>query len=416
MSETGQSGRQLGLRLQSALVLPLARGIYTVVALGCLLAVMGGALYLVYLQTSIASHPTTLPVPPPYQADGVALAPRDRVVDLAGIGARLEPPANIRLAVVTPTLHTPPEAGTLIGRFLADTPNALATYPEGVSLLGGRDAELFERVSDGRNQAIGLAARPALVAELTEALSDIKEETRRSFELRVVARDQYGIASAPTDLSFELTLAPKPADAAAPPSASQPELEATELEKIARDIARTVEPEVNPAHFSAYKTALALPERCGSSETDTSFISNFRRAVDEMGPRLTASNVEAFYTGLVRCLGRDPRQRGRRARGLEGGAGGRPAGSRGGAPAGPGGERVAVAGTRGQGLRGQGALGRGPVGDRRGPGDLSLGGPGAGLPGHRRPLTRGAGRHGVAGAPVARREEPRVRLGEPLTP
>lgn len=303
MSETGQSGRKLGLRLQSALVLPLARGIYTVVALGCLLAVMGGALYLVYLQTSIASHPTTLPVPPPYQGDGVSVAPSDRVVDLARVGARLDPPANIRFSVTTGPLTEPPGEGVAIGRFVADTPNGLAPFPEGVSLLGGRDAGLFERVGDGRDQAVALAARPALVEEITESLKDLTGQTKRSFEVRVVARDAYGSVSPPTDLTFDLVLAPKRATPEAPPPSSEPQAEATELQTIAREIAQTVEPEVNPAHFAAYKAALAVPERCGSSETDTSFISNFRRAVDEMGPRLTASNVEAFYAGLCDAWG-----------------------------------------------------------------------------------------------------------------
>ena len=282
MSETGQPGRQLGLRLQSALVLPLARGLYLAVALGCLLAVFGGVLYLVYLQTTIAGQPRTLPVPPAYDGGGVSAPSSERVVDLARVGARLDPPANIRFAVSTGTLTEPPREGVVIGRFLADTPNGLAPFPDGVSLIGGRDAGLFERVSDGREKTVALAARPALVAEITESLKDLTEQTRRSFEVRAVARDAYGNVSPPTDLTFDLVLAPKrPAPAASAP-APEPEAEASELQKIAREIARTVEPEVNPAHFAVYKTALAVPERCGSSEGDETFLANYRRAVDEM--------------------------------------------------------------------------------------------------------------------------------------
>ena len=282
MSETGQPGRQLGLRLQSALVLPLARGLYLAVALGCLLAVFGGVLYLVYLQTTIAGQPQTLPVPPAYDGGGVSAPSSERVVDLARVGARLDPPANIRFAVSAGTLTEPPTEGVVIGRFLADTPNGLAPFPDGVSLIGGRDAGLFERVSDGREKTVALAARPALVAEITESLKDLTEQTRRSFEVRAVARDAYGNVSPPTDLTFDLVLAPKRPAPAAPAPAPEPEAEASELQKIAREIARTVEPEVNPAHFAVYKTALAVPERCGSSEGDETFLANYRRAVDEM--------------------------------------------------------------------------------------------------------------------------------------
>ena len=295
MSESESLGRRWFLRLQSAYVLPLARGIYVLIALGCLLAVIAGALYLVYLQTSIAGGPTSNPLPPPYQGSLKSIDRSDRVVDIDTVGSRLEPPANIRFAVSAGTITEPLEKGALIGRFVADTRNSLAPYPEGVSLLGGRDAELFERVRDRRNQAVGLAARPALVDEITKVLSGLDEETTRSFEVRVVARDKYGIASPPTDLSFELKLAPKPAAPATPQESAQA---ATELQKIARDIAQTIEPEVNPAHFKAYQAALKVPKRCGSSETDESFLANYRRAVQELRPRLNASNVEAFYTGL----------------------------------------------------------------------------------------------------------------------
>jgi hypothetical protein len=63
-------------------------------------------------------------------------------------------------------------------------------------------------------------------------------------------------------------------------------------------VARIVEPEVNPAHFAAYRTALQAPSRCGASDSDGFFIANYRRALEEVRPRLTAANVEALYSGL----------------------------------------------------------------------------------------------------------------------
>ena len=108
MSEKNQTERRWLLRLQSAFVLPLARGIFLVVALGCLLAVIGGSLYLVYLQTSIAGQPATIPVPAPYQGSAAPVDRTERMVDLAAIGIRLRPPANIRFAVAAATLTEPP--------------------------------------------------------------------------------------------------------------------------------------------------------------------------------------------------------------------------------------------------------------------------------------------------------------------
>lgn len=302
MRDGSQSGRGWLLGVQSAFVLPLARGIFLLVALGCLIGVIGGTAYLVYLRASIASEPMEMPVPPPYQGSNPGVDRSKRVVDLAAIGTRLEAPANIRLSVTAGTITEPPKIGAVIGRFIADTPNSLAPFPDGVSLLGGRDAAFFDRVSDGHGQAVALAARPDLVAEIDAALSDIKQETNRTFQIRVVARDKYGITSAPVDLSFDLKLAPKPARTTETP-APQVQSEATELQRIAREIAQTIEPEVNPQHFSAYNAALVVPGRCGSSETDVSFLSNYRRALDEMRPRLTSANVEAFYTGLCDAWG-----------------------------------------------------------------------------------------------------------------
>ena len=300
MKESDRSGKRWFLQIQSTYVLPLARGIYLLIALACLLTVIGGVIFAVYLQTSIARQPSTVPVPTPYQGTATVGDTSAPEVDLAVIGNRLEPPTNIRFVVTARTITKPPVEGTVLGHFIADTPNMLAPFPEGVSILGGRDAELFERIRDPAQERIGLAARAALAAEIAEALLDIKEQTSQTFEVRVVARDKYGMTSVPTDLSFALKLGPALASPAAPvPEAqAEPQPEPTELQTIAREIARIVEPEVNPDHFAAYKTAVKVPGRCGTSDDDETFVSNYRRALEGMRPRLSASNVEAFYAGL----------------------------------------------------------------------------------------------------------------------
>lgn len=299
MSGTESAGRQWGLRLQSAFVLPLARGIYLAIAVGCLLTVIGGALYLAFLQATTVGEPALVPVPPAYEGDAATRGPGERTLDLAVATKRFEPPTKVRFQVASSTLTEPPRVGQVLGYFVAETSNGLGDYPEGVSIIGGPDAELFERVPEGASRKVGLAARPALVEDIGSRLRDLKEATARTFDIRLVARDQFGITSAPMDLSFSLRLAPKVATTAA--SEPPPELPAqpTELQAVAREIARIVQPEVNPAHFAAYQTALKLPVRCGASDGDGSpFVADYRRALEELRPRLTAANIEAFYGGL----------------------------------------------------------------------------------------------------------------------
>jgi hypothetical protein len=296
MKERDGPGRRWFYLLQSMYVLPIARGIYLLIALASLLAVIGGSVFAIYLQTSIASRPTTIPVPPSFSGAAVAADPSTRKVDLARVGARLEPPTNIRFVTTTGTLTEPPDPGAVLGHFAADTPNQLAPYPDGVSILGGRDAELFERVLDPDRQLIGLAPRDALTQELVAGLREIKAPTIRTFEVRVIARDRYGNTSAPADLSFTIQLAPKPGAGAQPQPAPQPA--PTELQKVAREVAQLLEPTVNPAYFKAFETAAKVPGRCGAADSDQTFVANYRRALEEVRSKLNASNVEAFYLGL----------------------------------------------------------------------------------------------------------------------
>lgn len=206
MSDSDQPGRRWFLQMQSAYVLPLARGICLLIALACLVTAIGGISYAGFLQVSITGQPAPVPVPPPYQDTEPAEAAVDRTIDLTVVQSRLEPPTNIRFVAVVGAITEPPRAGQALRYFVADTRNGLAPFPDGVSLLGVPDAELFERVREGSKQRIGLAAKTSLVTELTETLRDIQAAASRIFTIRVVARDSYGVVSAPKDLSFTLTL------------------------------------------------------------------------------------------------------------------------------------------------------------------------------------------------------------------
>ena len=84
----------------------------------------------------------------------------------------LNPPKNIRLVVTTDIITSPIMTGDVIGYFEADTPNKLG-YPEGISILGGKDADFFERVYNPNHKVIGLGARELLSAEIIEQLRDL---------------------------------------------------------------------------------------------------------------------------------------------------------------------------------------------------------------------------------------------------
>jgi hypothetical protein len=297
MSDTEARGRQWLLRLQSAFVLPIARGLYLLIAVASLVTVIGGLLYVAFLQASVTAEPTMAPVPEPFTGAAPAVDTSARSVDLNLVGKRLAPPTNLRFVVDVATVSKPLQPGVVLGYFAADTPNALAPFPDGVSLLGGRDAPLFDRVADPKHDAIGLAPRAALIDEIAERLRDGKGVESRPFEIRVVARDRYGIASEVADLVFSVRIGVPPTTGAARPVA-EPQRPATELEKLAGEIAEVVEPTVNPARFDAYRVAVQAPSRCGTTDADRVFLGNYRRAFEELRPRLTAANVEAFYLGL----------------------------------------------------------------------------------------------------------------------
>lgn len=283
-------------RFPSVLVLPVARAIYLFIALISLVVVAGGIVFAVYLQLSTAGQPRTIPVPPPYQGSLSVPNPPLEALDLSVVGARLKPPTSIRFVVTAGVIATPPKQGTVLGYFVADTVNQIAAYPDGVSILGGTDAERFVRALDQKSNKAGLALTPMLASELAEALRDIKEEQQRSFQVRVVMRDQFGTSSAAEDVAFSLRLAPAPAAGPEPKLDSM--AEPTELQKIAGEVAKIVEPAMNPARVSAYAKAQLVPRRCGASDGDQIFLADYRRAVEDTRSKLNAANVDAFYTGL----------------------------------------------------------------------------------------------------------------------
>jgi hypothetical protein len=283
--------------LPSVLVLPIARAIYLFIAVLSLLALVGGILFVAYLQASTAGSPSTVPLPPPYQGSAAFPNMLTSNLDLSLVQARLRPPTNIRFVVTAGTITNPLPQGAVLGHFTADTANQIAAYPEGVSILGGPDAERFARALDEKSKMAGLAATPLLAKEIADALRDIKFETERPFQIRVVMRDQFGVTSAAEDVSFSLKLAPLTLVIPPTPKADT-QAEPTEVQRIAREVAKIIEPTVNPVYFTAYEKAIEVPRRCGASEGDQDFLTNYRRAFEDTKSKLTSANIDAFYTGL----------------------------------------------------------------------------------------------------------------------
>jgi|GEM_PF-1682629 len=288
--------RQLFHRIQSIYVLPLARGMYLLMALISLVTIIGGSIFAFYLQTLMSRQPSIVPIPPQYRETAPVADISTRTVDLTMVSARLEPPTNIRFIVTTGEIEAPLRQGAPLGYFIADTPNKLASFPDGISILGGRDAELFEKTFDSEHKMIGLKARTALSSEITDVLHDIKDKKTRTFEISVTARDQYGIRSPATNISIVLNFGPEPIISLEPQP--EPEQEITELQKIAGDIAKTIEPTMSPERKHLYQMATAVPRRCGVADSDQIFVVNYRRAFEEVRSHLSTLNVEAFYVGL----------------------------------------------------------------------------------------------------------------------
>jgi hypothetical protein len=283
------------LRIQNAF-LPLAKGIYLLVAVVSLITVIGGSLFVLYLQSVISLPVRTVSVPPPYSESPAKLGNTPvPAMDLSLVSNHLAPPTNIRFKVTIDTITAPlREEDNILGYFLADTSNGLAS-PDGIDIPGGRDATLFERTFDQEHKAIGLKATAALIKEINDTLRDIHEQKERNFEIQVLARDQYRMLSDLTTISFTLRFGPK---APTPTTPEPPMLEPTELGKIAGDIAKIVEPEANQARTVAYRQALEIPKQCKTSDQNQVFVANYRQAFEQVRTRLKKDNIKAFYAGL----------------------------------------------------------------------------------------------------------------------
>lgn len=261
-------------------------------ALGCVIVFVLGLCIALYFEARVVAGPTQIEVPPPY----VATAP---VIDLHTVGARLQPPLNVRLIVTRAVIDGPLEDTDAVGYLAADTSNGLAAFPNDFEILGGKDTDLFDRAAPKEEQHANLVPTLELRQQIDKLLPTLKTQERRTYHLRIVARDTYGLYSTPSDISFSLIFGPAVAPPTSAPARETPAVpRMSDLERLAHDIARIVDQEGTSANHQAFLAALAEPERCGTYQTNVPFVASYRQAFDYARERLSAGNLQAFYDGV----------------------------------------------------------------------------------------------------------------------
>ena len=282
MEANGASG---WLRLQSGVVLPAARSVLLVSALVCFLVVVGGLCATAFFEFLVVRPASEVAVPAPYER------PQSAAIDMSVVDSRFVPPKNIRFEPNPGAIEKPLTTQDVLGRLQADTPNAMATVPDDFAIVGGKDAGLFGRAG------YGLTPTQALVDKVNGALPKLTKPEHLTASIKVVARDAYGNASAPTDVAVNLTYGatPAPPEPPKPVAAAVPQL--SPLQRIAHGIALIVDPEKTPRYFDEYERAMGIPARCSAGQTNA-FIGNYGRAFEREKAKITAANVEAFYVGV----------------------------------------------------------------------------------------------------------------------
>lgn len=283
-----QAIRSWLLRLQSDFVLPTARTVYLIGACGAFLGVAIGLAAALYFQAGTwRSEPT-------YQQPELRpVGPAE--VDLQTVQARLDPPRQINLKLTMTIVEGQLGGGELIGYFDAVTANGLPGYPGDFDILGGADAQLFERIPvriDGALRS-GLAVRTEGADEVNRRVAGTQNPQDsvaqgRTFSIRLIARDRYGLRSQPADIAFTLV----PGEAPSTSTAQSP------LQVLAGEVARAVDPSTGGLFVDVYKTVQRMPSECNASADEDSFVMSFRTAFKTVKGRVTAQTVTPFLVGV----------------------------------------------------------------------------------------------------------------------
>jgi len=278
-----------------AQLLRIARITYVVAATACIMVSLLGLVAALYFQFVMTKGPSLVSVPPISQ-------PTLPNISTDAIDNRLKPPTNLRVTITRASINTPLVQGDILGNFRADTFNGLAHFPEDVEILGGKDSDLFDRKDNG-TQGTVLIPTVKFIEQVNSALREGLPQQNYDFALVAVARDTYGVPSQVTDLKFSLAYGrpvTAPTIAATSRQADTPTAsrKMSDLARIAQDIALIAGSEGSTIYQSTYDRALREPDNCGTSEGNLDFVANYRRLFDHARPKLTATNLPAFYDGV----------------------------------------------------------------------------------------------------------------------
>jgi hypothetical protein len=277
-----------GRRIQSDLVLRTARGFYLIVACVSLAAIILAAVVAIVAQGSTLRFAIDRPVPEVRPPQMEAIAVED-------VAARMVPPQNLRFVQDPAIINFTVSEGQALGYFDAATPNQLASYPDDFDVVGGEHASLFQLSRHPGSGRAGLRASAALAQALNAAQAGLSTTTQQQFNIRIIARDQAGQISQPTDLSVVLLLGPPGAPAPQPQEPAAAPL--TELQALARDIGLVIDPAQTDVYFDTVRSALRTPRLCGADESPE-FVAQYRRGFDAVRERLNQSNLVLFYRGV----------------------------------------------------------------------------------------------------------------------
>jgi hypothetical protein len=272
---------------ETEFILSIARRIYLVVAGISLLAVIV-ALGLAFLfELGTWRSAPEVPMPAEYVEHPLTM-------DASDVQTSLSPPRNLEFVVLQPYVQTPATGQEELGYFNAETPNGLAAFPNDFDIIGGRDADLFDRAPIAVSGVARAGLRPSaqFLEQMNREPGTGTHGGGRQYSIQIVARDRFGNRSPPASVSFGIGYGP-PLAAPVPEDAHE-----SDLEHLARDIAVLVDPAKTPAYFDAYKQALDEPGRCGSASDNENFVSQYRTMFDRLRKRLHASNIGAFYAGV----------------------------------------------------------------------------------------------------------------------
>jgi len=270
--------------LRSDFMLSAAQNLYLVIAALTMVAALIGLIVAIGFEIAAIAPPPHKALPASYQAGPDSLK-------LSTVDAHLTPPEGLRFVVTIGSISKPLTEPKDLGYFDANAANGLAAYPDDFDVVGGKDADLFDRVNLGARA--GLRPTPALITQINHSLLNLRSPATQSYRITVVARDTFGFRSAPTEVKVDLQLA-----TAAPTSEANATPPTSDLELLARDIAQVLDPTHTPAYFDAYKRALSTPKQCGAEQSDAIFVANYRHSFDHVRTRLNASNIDAFYAGV----------------------------------------------------------------------------------------------------------------------